>query len=204
MKIIEPSVILENVSSNTPLLDIERFGRTCYKSEDNIIFGSAEKFVKMLIKNGHESVLEHINVTLRFICDRGVTHELVRHRLASYSQESTIYCNYSNKDIEFVKPCFWDKEDYQFGEWDNAMRNAEYSYNELINNGASPQEARSTLPNSLKTEIIVTANLREWRHILRLRLSKASHPQMRQVMEMAYDILKNSVPVIFDDLDELI
>jgi thymidylate synthase (FAD) len=213
MKIIKPSAHLIYVTPNA-LQVIEEAGRTCYKSESLITNDSAEEFVRMLIKRGHESVLEHSVASLKLICDRGVTHELVRHRLCSYSQESTRYCNYANKEIEFIKPCFWSDEmhegtehgltyvDSKYEYWEVCMKECEKDYKHLIQQGATPQEARSVLPNSLKTEIVVTANFREWRHIFRLRRNKAAHPQMQEIMGLAFNVLYREVPVIFKDLEK--
>ena len=149
-------------------------------------------------------MLEHEKITVSIICDRGVTHELVRHRIASYSQESTRYCNYTNEkfgsELTFIKPCFWAEGDPNYRIWEEQMRQAEQAYNALIAAGASPQEARSVLPNSLKTEIVVTMNLREWRHFFRLRTAPAAHPQMREMAELLLEAFRNGVPVIFDDL----
>lgn len=206
MKIIKPNVeVLTNVDSNEVLKMIEIAGRTCYKSESKITEDSAKDFVKMLIKRGHEAMLEHYNITLKFICDRGVTHEIVRHRIASYAQESTRYCNYSKdqfgNEITVIEPLFWDEHSAHYGEWEIACRNAEKSYFELINHGATPQEARSVLPNSLKTEIVVTMNLRELRHFFKLRTAKAVHPQMREVAIMALNQIREMIPVVFDDIN---
>lgn len=209
MKIIEPSyVIEEEIDAQKMMQTIERAGRTCYKSEHNISDGSAEKFIANIIKRGHESVIEHEKITVRFICDRGVTHEMVRHRMASYSQESTRYCNYANdkfgNELTFIKPCFWD-ESTDEGKakmklWEKSMQNIENEYNELIELGAKPEEARSILPNSLKTEIVVTMNLRSWRHFFRLRTAPAAHPQIREIAESLLEELKEKLPVIFGDL----
>jgi len=209
MKIINPSVeILTPLDGIEILKHIERVGRVCYKSEDKITDDSAKKFVADLIKRGHEAVIEHFNISVKFICDRGVTHEIVRHRIASYAQESTRYCNYNNdkfgSEITVINPCFFDEIDGNieaFTIWRSAMRNAEKSYLELIKSGASPQEARSVLPNSLKTEIVVTMNLREWRHFFRLRTAKAAHPQMREVAVMLFNQMKELIPFIFDDIE---
>ena len=209
MRIIEPSYIIEDeIDAQRMMRTIERAGRTCYKSEHNISEGSAEKFISNIIKRGHESVIEHEKITVRFICDRGVTHEMVRHRLASYSQESTRYCNYANdkfgNELTFIKPCFWD-ENTEEGKakmelWERSMQNIENEYNELIVLGARPEEARSILPNSLKTEIVVTMNLRSWRNFFKLRTASAAHPQIRQVACALLDELKEKLPVVFGDL----
>lgn len=202
MQIIEPSYkILTEIDPTRIMSNIERAGRTAYKSEDRITSGSAERLIKDIIKRGHESVLEHEYLSIKFICDRGVSHEIVRHRLCAFTQESTRYCNYSGKGITVIKPLFWNRSSTEYGIWYNAMEQCEDRYNLLILNGATPQEARSVLPNSLKTEIVVTANIREWRHILTLRTSKAAHPQMRQIMIPLLTKLKLLLPVLFGDIN---
>ncbi len=192
MEVIEPQVIIETqlYPNNRILANLERYGRVAYKSEDKITSDSASRFLRVIIKSGHESVLEHESITVRFICDRGVTHELVRHRIAAYTQESTRYCNYQKLGMQFIKPCFWSTESHLYKCWYHAMKAAELAYNTLINTGATPQEARSVLPNSLKTEIVATMNIREWRHVLRLRTAENAHPQMRQVMGILLSNLK--------------
>ena len=205
MKIIYPSITLEtDVTQEDILKHIEKAGRVCYKSEDRIKEDSAAKFVAGILRRGHESVIEHYSLTVRIVCDRGVTHEIVRHRLASYSQESTRYCNYTGdkfgNEITVIKPCFWKEDSEAFANWKRAMFFAEDYYFRLINNGATPQEARSMLPNSLKTEIVMTANLREWRHFLKLRTSKAAHPQMREIAGMILREFSARYPVIFGDI----
>lgn len=206
MKIINPSVeILTPVNGIDVLKTLELAGRTCYKSEDKITEDSCVKFVQNVLKRGHEAVIEHFNISVKFICDRGVTHEIVRHRIASYCQESTRYCNYSNdkfgNEITVIKPCFWDEHSAVYGTWEIACRQAEKAYFELLDNGATPQEARSVLPNSLKTEIVMTTNIREWRHFLKLRTSPAAHPQMREVAIMLLNQFKANIPVLFDDIE---
>ncbi|MCI9185992.1 MAG: FAD-dependent thymidylate synthase [Oscillospiraceae bacterium] len=205
MKIIEPSFqFFEPLDGAQMLKRLERAGRVCYKSEDKITQGSAETFLANIIKRGHESVLEHEKITVSLICDRGVTHELVRHRIASYSQESTRYCNYMGekfgRELTFIKPCFWAEDDPKYAVWKEQMAQLEETYQRLLEAGASPQEARSILPNSLKTEIVVTMNLREWRHFFRLRTAPAAHPQMREAADMLLAAFQAELPVIFDDL----
>lgn len=208
MKIINASYRIETptYSGEKLLKSIEQAGRTCYKSEDRITDESAEAFVRMLIERGHESVLEHASITVRFVCDRGVSHEIVRHRIASFSQESTRYCNYSNdrfrNEITFIKPCFLEDGTGGYKLWKQAMFVAEKEYFDLLNWGFTPQEARSVLPNSTKTEIVMTANLREWRHFLKLRTAKAAHPQMRELTVPLLKELQGWIPVIFDDIGE--
>lgn len=209
MKIIEPSyVITDKINGIEFLKKIEKAGRTCYKSEDKITETSAKKFITTILNSGHESVIEHEKISVRFICDRGITHEIVRHRIASFSQESTRYCNYSKgkygSEITVIRPFWWNSEDektsHNFAAWENAMHLAERQYLTLLAQGCSAQQARSVLPNSLKTEIVVTANLREWRTIFKQRTPAAAHPQMRQLMIPLCRELKTLIPVIFDDI----
>lgn len=211
MKIINPRV--EQPNDNVPLLPakylyslVEAAGRTCYLSE-RVEGDTTEAFIKRLIKRKHWSVLEHASISLRFICDRGVTHELVRHRLASYSQESTRYCNYSKgkfgNEITVIEPCFWGENSHEYQMWKKACEFSETMYMDLLNEGATPQQARSVLPNSLKTEIVVTMNVREWRHFLEMRLvgiAGAPHPQMVELAKLAYDILVDHYPLFFEDI----
>lgn len=207
------------------LCRIEEFGRTCYKSEDKITPDSAEKFVKRILISGHHSVIEHESISVRIICDRGVTHELVRHRLAAYSQESMRYCDYTKShgqempQVTFVIPR-WLQDKMRPGillhmenadevvimrepepiTWLQHMYDAEMDYNSLRRAGWLPQQASSVLPNSLKTEIVMTANIREWRHVLTLRTSKAAHPCMRVVAKMILRKFNQIVPVLFEDI----
>ena len=206
MKIINPSVevIFPSIDNNI-YQRIESIGRICYKSEDLITENSSTKFIENILKSGHESVIEHVSVTVIFTCDRGVSHEIVRHRLASYSQESTRYCNYSKdkfgNELTFIKPCFfWDENSKEYRIWYNSMENIENSYFKLLESGAKPEQARSVLPNSLKTELAMTTNLREWRHFLKLRTSEKSHPQMREVANMVKDEFKKYIPLIVKDM----
>ena len=210
MILVKPSHEILFISPE-PLKMIEAAGRTCYKSEGKITEGSAEKFVKMIIKRGHLSVIEHPYMSVKFICDRGVTHEIVRHRLAAYSQESTRYCNYKG-GVTFIIPSWINikegeydflSEDPRHGKaawvWYKSMLERERDYKDLLELGWSPQQARSVLPNSLKTEIIMTANLREWMHVFKLRTSKTAHPQMRELMRPLLEEAKKRVPIIFDN-----
>ena len=176
MKIIKPGFeFITPIDGGIILKRLEECGRVCYKSEGKITDDSAPKFVAGIIKRGHEAVLEHCSFTVKFICDRGVSHEIVRHRMASYCQESTRYCNYGKdqfgSEITVVEPCYLNENTFAYDEWKEACRRAETAYFNLLNWGLSPQEARAVLPNSLKTEVVMTANIREWRHFLRLRTS---------------------------------
>jgi len=178
---------------------VEAAGRTCYKSEAKMGLTTYEDFIRNRVKAGHESILEHGIMSVRFICDRGVSHELVRHRLATFSQESTRYCAYDT-GLTFIKPVFWKKNDPIYQVWEGACIIAEQKYQLLRGNGASPEEARSVLPISLKTELVMTANLREWRHVLRLRTTRAAHPQMRQIMVPLLAMVKEVASCVFGDI----
>lgn len=200
MKIVDQSWEWVQKPEN-PLEIIELAGRTCYKSENKITSNSAEKFAQMVRDHGHESVIEHVSASVRFVTNRGVTHELVRHRLCSFSQESTRYVRYGG-DMEFIRPVWWDKwDDYQRQIWQRQMAASEAGYQELLAAGSQPQQAREVLPNSLKTEIVTTANVREWRSIFRLRCTKTAHPQIRELMIDCLKGFQKEIPIIFDDIE---
>ena len=244
MKLIKPSYeIISSMNGEEILKQIELAARTCYKSEGKIDIEHVKQYVSLfrelpkeidaiqivkhcksarelipkLISRGHDAMSEFGGmITVKFICDRGVSHELVRHRMASFAQESTRYCNYGNdENIQFIIPCWLDipehvckhKEDiekisnFEKKMWMNSMLLLESAYNVLIVKGWSPQQARAVLPNSLKTEINVSANIREWRHIFKLRTSKAAHPQMRELMCPLLDEFKTKIPILFDDIN---
>lgn len=206
MRIIKPRVeFITPINGDVILKRLEQCGRVCYKSEGRITENSAPKFVAGIIKHGHEAVLEHCSFTVKFVCDRGVSHEIVRHRMASYCQESTRYCNYGkgdfNGEIIVIEPSYLIKGTAAYDAWKAACEATEQAYFDLLNWGLSPQEARAVLPNSLKTEVVMTANIREWRHILKLRCSKAAHPQMREVATQLLKELQEKIPVLFDDID---
>ena len=209
MKVIKPSVEIIDVFDGLDVIrKLELCGRVCYKSEHKMNDASPYKFIQNIIKRGHESVLEHFNFTVKFICDRGVSHEIVRHRIASYSQESTRYCNYSKDDfgseITVIEPCFLVPGTEGYDMWYRACLVAEQTYFKMLDWGCSPEEARAVLPNSLKTELVMTANIREWRHFLKLRTSPAAHPQMREVANLLLKKLKVKIPVVFDDIEEVV
>jgi len=214
MEIIRPSArILTEIDPTTILDIIELAGRTCYKSEHNISDTSKYKFVNNIYNSGHHSVLEHVSVTARFVCSRGVSHEIVRHRLAAYSQESTRYCNYSStkfgNQITVIYPSWAVNtikyggnlmEDPRYAVWEKACAQAETAYFEMLEMGATAQEARDVLPNALKTDLVMTANLREWIHFFKLRCDSAAHPDMQYVAKMLLNQFHEKIPVIFDDL----
>ncbi len=197
MKIVEQSYEIETPLDHIAgmLKRIEKAGRTCYKSEEKITTDSSEEFVKMIIRRGHESVLEHESITVRIICDRGVSHEIVRHRLAAYSQESTRYCNYGGKDIQIVHPK--GLTEAQIMQRTDLYWHVQAVYDSEIMNGVSPQIARGVLPTSLKTEIVVTYDLREWRHFFKLRCAAAAHPQMREIAIPIHAEFAKLLPPVF-------
>jgi thymidylate synthase (FAD) len=214
LKIVEQSVKLiglmhpclfskeagDYVTDFDPQKLIEHAGRVCYKSEDKITLDSASKFVEMIAVNQHESVLEHSCASFLIVCDRGVSHEIVRHRIASFSQESTRYCNYGKekfgKEITVIKPPGLTAQQYIF--WKDVCEMSEARYLTLLDTGATPQIARSVLPTCLKTEVVMTANFREWKHFLKLRTSPKAHPQMQEIAMMIEDFLKDVAPTVFE------
>ena len=221
MQWIKSSVELIDTNAQVDMLKCELAARNCYKSEDRITEGSAEKLIRGCIKRGHESVIEHASVTFRMICDRGVTHELVRHRMASYSQESTRYVNYDKREIEFIYPFWYDKvpsEEIDFNELADeqskyrcmwwamcaAADEAEDNYHCMLSAGATPQEARAVLPNMVKTDIVVTMNMREIRHFIKLRASRAAHPDIRILAkELLSKLIDAGYGVFLEDLVEV-
>lgn len=208
MQAIKPyTQIYKDFDGQKVLQKIEAAARTCYKSEGKIQEGSAAKMVASLIKSGHEAMLEHASVTVKFVVDRGISHELVRHRLASFTQESTRYCNYLKDDfgseITFIIPEYLEYKSEGWNIWKESMKQAEDAYFKMLDFGLSPQQARAVLPNSLKTEVVMTANLREWRHFFKLRALGTTgkpHPQMLEVAVPLLEDMKNLIPVVFDDL----
>lgn len=203
MKIINPSINLMWITPD-PEIEIEKAGRTCYKSEDKITDFSAKNFVYGIRDLGHHAMLEHASASFRIITDRGISHEIVRHRLASYAQESTRYCNYSKdkfgKECSFILPP--DLTTDQNALWTMACIRTEQIYFVMLKEGCTPQIARSVLPNCLKTEIIMTANFREWRHFIKLRTSKKAHPQIRPLAFQIRNVLFSYAPNVFGDLYE--
>jgi thymidylate synthase (FAD) len=215
MQLIKPYYQIEGVYGNTQ--QIEKFGRVCYKSEDKITQDSSDIFTKKIINSGHESVLEHSSLSVRFVVDRGFSLELVRHRLCAFSQESTRYCNYKS-GVVFIIPLWLDiepgeykittnlpllklgKPDFEKLIWFDSMLRCERDYLDLLDKGWKPQQARTILPNSLKTEIVCTTNFREWRHIFSLRTSQKAHPQMREIMIPLLKDVQLQIPIIFDDI----
>lgn len=204
MKIVNQGI---EVLTKTPYEDavrlVEEAGRTCYKSESKGTVEGAEKFIRGIIKRGHESVIEHFTITVRVITDRGTTHQIVRHRLASYSQESTRYCNYSKdkfgNEITVIKPNF-DEDSLNYKNWKSCCEDSEIAYLHLLGDGATPEQARAVLPTCLKTELVMTMNAREWRHFLKMRLDKAAQKEIRDLAQMILDQFKEKYPVFFEDM----
>ena len=218
MKIVKPSFeIISPIDEVEILKTIEEVGRTCYKSEGNTTDDSCYGFVQRIIDRGHEAVIEHYNITVRLTNDRGVSHEEVRHRIASYAQESTRYCNYSkdkfNGEVTYIditggmkldpmiKKYDPEKVAAIYYEWLSACNDAEVHYLKMLELGATPQIARSVLNNSTKTEICITMNIREWRHFFKLRTSLAAHPQMREIAMLLLAEFKALMPHLFGDIN---
>ena len=210
--ILPYATIDEEIDAKAIIKKVERACRTCYRSEDKIEEGSAERLIRSCIKRGHHSILEHGSITFRIVCDRGVTHEIVRHRIASYSQESTRYCNYSQEkfgnELTFVYPSWTPEtanEKSTCPKWlllQEACDRIEKLYFGMLNNGAKPEDARALLPNCLRTELVMTMNIRELRHFLKLRLSKAAHPDIRVIAAQMLEILNIvGLGIFFEDIE---
>lgn len=200
MKIVRPNItVVDKIDGEEILTKIERAARICYQSDPNV--DTREKFLANIIKSGHTSVIEHEKISVVIICDRGISHELVRHRLASYSQESTRYVNYKNKGMQFIRPITIVDKPELFEIWKRSCEDSEKSYEEMINHGARPQEARDVLNNSLKTQIEMTMNLRSYRNFFTLRCAKGAHPHMKEIAIALLMFFKERIPVIFDDIE---
>jgi thymidylate synthase (FAD) len=224
-KIMKPKFqILSHFNERSILRHLELCGRTCYKSEDKITNDSCYKFIKMLLSRGHESVIEHYNISIKFICSRSLSHQLVRHRLCSFSEQSQRYCNFETKiDMGIIQPYWLDPLDakkirnksftsvLQIPEgisnkcryWLESIIDSVNSYGILLrsNPEMTPQQVRSLLPNAAKTEIVCTANLRQWRHILKLRTSKGADPEIKELMIPLLKKLQEKLPTLFSDIE---
>ena len=221
--------------------DIEESGRTCYLSNASMTEETGEKFVRTMVKNGHDAMLEHTSMKVKFIVDRAISHEMVRHRICSFAEQSTRYCNFSKKkfghEITVIEPCFYDsipKEEKdlciralrnpfdeeankfiidvatnlhkRYAKWYDDCLTSEQDYLDMLELGATPEEARSVLPHSLKTEIVVYTNMREWREIFKLRAAGEHgkpHPQMLEVMVPLLNECKLKLPALFDDIEAI-
>jgi thymidylate synthase (FAD) len=181
---------------------IEIAGRTCYLSEDKITDDSSSKFVDKIRVNGHHAMIEFADACIRFTTDRGISHEIVRHRLASYAQVSTRYVNYSNKEMGFVEPLGLNEIQREI--WMKSCKDSEKAYHKLRDQHCAPQVARDNLPTCLATEIVMKCNFREWRHFISLRGAPAAHPKIRVLAKMAYDILVDLAPNVFSDLEGVV
>ena len=185
------------------LKHVEKCGRICYLSEPKDPEGSTDKFIRMLIKNGHESPLEHGGCTFKIVTDRAISQEVVRHRLASYSQESTRYCNDANgkfsREITVIESSGLAENEAR--EWLDAMEHLERTYLLMIDSGVKPEKARDVLPLCLKTELMMTANFREWRHFLKLRGSRMAHPGIRKIAKQIYEVFQRAIPVLVEDIE---
>lgn len=206
VKIIAPAVeVITPLDGDAILKHLELCARNCYKSEDKIISDSAAKMVKKLIELGHEAMIEHFNLTVKITCDLGVYKDLTRHRHASYAIESTRYCNYSKgkfgSELSVMEPCNIEKDTAEYKLWLETMEMIEKNYNAMADLGCKPDQLRMLLPHSIKADVVMTANLREWRHIFKLRCAPAAHPAVQQVMKMLLSKLKTAIPVVFDDIN---
>ena len=204
MNLVSPKIEVEQFKSKPIMKNIERAGRTCYRSEGIITKDSYKTFLPNIIKRGHESVLEHEKITVRLTCDVGVYKDLTRHRIASFSIESTRYCNYSKdkfgNEINFIEPIYCDDE-AKFQIWLECMVGIQQCYNRMAELGAKPDELRMMLPHSTAAQVVITANIREWRHILQLRAQKAAHPAVRQLMIPLLLYFKRRLPELFCDIE---
>lgn len=204
MNIIEPWIEIYNFDGKEIMKNIEKACRICYRSENKITEDSYKNLINNCITRGHESILEHEKVTIKMCCDIGVYKDLTRHRHASFSIESTRYCNYGkdkfNNEIKFIKPCNIEPGEI-YGLWKNEMQNIEHTYQEMSKNGCTPDQMRMILPHSTAAELVMTANIREWKHILSLRCSKYAHPSVQQVMIPLLLYFKKEMPEIFNAIE---
>lgn len=204
MKIVEPWIEVENFDGKKIMKNIERACRTCYRSENLIDEESYKRLLRNCLNRGHESILEHEKITIRMRCDIGVYKDLTRHRFGSFSIESTRYCNYGkdkfDNEIKFIEPCNIEPGEI-YGLWKNEMQNIEHTYQEMSKNGCTPDQMRMILPHSTAAEVTMTANIREWRHILSLRCAKMTHPAIRQLLIPLLLYFKQEMPELFDNID---
>ena len=206
VRIVTPNVeIITPLDGEAILKHLELCARNCYKSEDKITPDSARTMVKKLLELGHEAMIEHFNLTVKLTCDIGVYKDLTRHRHVSFAIESTRYCNYSKgkfgNELSVIKPCHIKENSPEYNIWFKTMQIIEHNYNAMAALGCRPDQLRMLLPHSIKADVIMTANLREWRHIFKLRCAPAAHPTVQEVMDMLLAKLKTEIPVVFDDID---
>ena len=218
MKIIEPEVYIQKYDGIKIMKNIEKACRTCYRSEGKITEDSYKQLLKNCINRGHESVLEHEKITVKLICDIGVYKDITRHRIASFSIESTRYCNYSKdkfeNSIKFIKPVYYTdawqianyegqamtEEELKCFYWYKCMSDIEETYLNMAQLKCTPDEMRMILPHSTAAEVTMTANIREWKHILSLRCSKGAHPAVQQIMIPILLNFKQNMNEIFEDV----
>lgn len=205
MKIIEPKIEVENVDYNQIMKNLERACRTCYRSEDKVTEESYKTLLKNCVNRGHESILEHEKVTIRMVCDIGVYKDLTRHRHASFSIESTRYCNYGKdkfeNQIKYIKPVNIEEGTELYAEWKKSLEEIEKHYIKMAELGATPDQMRMILPHSTAALVTMTANIREWKHILSLRCTKHAHPAVEQVMIPLLIKFKEEMPEIFENIE---
>lgn len=205
MKIIEPKIEVENVNYNQIMKNLERACRTCYRSEDKVTEESYKTLLKNCVNRGHESILEHEKVTIRMVCDIGVYKDLTRHRHASFSIESTRYCNYGKdkfeNQIKYIKPVNIEEGTELYAEWKKSLEEIEKHYIKMVELGATPDQMRMILPHSTAALVTMTANIREWKHILSLRCTKHAHPAVEQVMIPLLLKFKEEMPEIFENIE---
>lgn len=205
MKIIEPKIWVEEYDPVKIMKNLERACRTCYRSEGLITDDSYKKLLKNCINRGHESILEHEKITVRMVCDIGVYKDLTRHRFGSFSIESTRYCNYGkdkfDNEIKFIKPCNIEEGTDEYIEWQWCLSQIEESYMKMTELKCTPDQMRMILPHSTAAEVTMTANIREWRHILDLRTKKMTHPSIRQILIPLLLKFKYTMPELFDEIE---
>lgn len=205
MKIIEPKIYVENYDGIKIMKRLERACRTCYKSENLITEDSYKHLLTNCLNRGHESILEHEKISIRMICDIGVYKDLTRHRFASFSIESTRYCNYGkdkfDNEIKFIKPVHIEEGTENYKIWEDTMKYIEKQYMEMGEKKATPDQMRMLLPHSTAAEVCMTANIREWRHILSLRCSKMTHPAVRQLLIPLLLKFKKDMPELFENVE---
>ncbi len=205
VKIVSPNIeVITPLDGDYILKHLERCARNCYKSEDKITADSAQKMIKKLIDLGHEAMIEHFSVTVKLTTDVGAYKDLTRHRHASFAIESTRFCNYSKgkygNELTFMKPSNMEEGSDIYNIWYQAMADIEKHYLSMAAKGAAVDQLRMLLPHSTKADVFMTANLREWRHIFKLRCAPATHPSVREIMTMLLNEFRSQLPVLFDDI----
>lgn len=205
MKLVEPLIEVEKYDGIKIMKRLEKASRTCYRSEDIINEESYKKLLRNCINRGHESILEHEKITIRMICDIGVYKDLTRHRFGSFSIESTRYCNYEkdkfSNELKMIKPVNMSEESDIYNCWLKTVKDIENSYMEMARFGALPDQLRMILPHSTAAVVTMTANIREWRHILSLRCSKMAHPAIQQLLIPLLLKFKTDMPELFDSIE---